>query len=140
MHEIRIGGETVDRLTLTIHGRQFPDSADYWDGNWLTCDVDVAVGAFQGAFGAVIRNEDFSRFLRELRPLYEQLVGRATLEALTGWLCLDFVGDGRGQIRVEGHLSDNCNTLNLRLDLDQSDLKPLIGRLEEIRLAYPVVG
>ena len=47
MNESRIGGKAAEFLALTIHGRQFQDSADYWDGNWLTCDVEVAVGAFR---------------------------------------------------------------------------------------------
>lgn len=33
-------------LAIWIHGRQFPDSKDYWDVNWL--NVTVRCGA-QGA-------------------------------------------------------------------------------------------
>jgi len=25
----------LEGLQIWIHGRQFPDAADYWDGNWL---------------------------------------------------------------------------------------------------------
>jgi hypothetical protein len=28
--DLRVAG-----LRVWIHGRQFPDSQDYWDGNWL---------------------------------------------------------------------------------------------------------
>ena len=88
MHQIRIGGEAAEFLALTIHRRRLPQSADYWDGNWLDCDVEVAVGAFHGAFGGMIRNEDLERFRSQLTRLHDELLGTATLEALEGWLCL----------------------------------------------------
>jgi len=32
--DLQVGG-----LQLWIHARQFPDSEDYWDGNWLMVTV-----------------------------------------------------------------------------------------------------
>jgi hypothetical protein len=143
MHEVRIGGEAAEFLSLAIHGREFTDSADYWDGNWLTCDVEVAAGAFRGAFGRTIRNEDLERFRCRLVQLYEELSGTATLETLEGWLCLDVVGDGRGHLEAKGLLCDDPvygHSLEFRLYLDQTYLPALIRQLEEVCRAYPVIG
>jgi hypothetical protein len=143
MHEIRIGGETAEFLALAIRGRRLPDSADYWDGNWLNCDLEVAAGAFRGAFSSTIRNEDLERFRRQLTPLYEHLSGTATLEALEGWLCLDLSGDGRGHLEAKAQLCDqpvSGNSLEFRLYLDQTNLPALIRQLDEVCRAYPVIG
>jgi hypothetical protein len=43
-------------------------------------------------------------------------------------------------MQAEGQLSDNRNSLDFRLALDQTDLKAIIGQLEEICQAYPIVG
>jgi hypothetical protein len=139
MYHIRIG-EAAEFLSLTLHGRQFPDATDYWRANWLTCDVEVAVGAFRGSFGSVIRNEDLGRFLRGLKLLDEQSSGRATLEALDGWLCLDVVRDGRPRLHVDCQLSDGCNALEFHLTMDPTDLSKIVGSLQEICETYPVVG
>ena len=140
MHEIRIGVGTAEFLSLKLHGRQFPDATDYWYANWLTCDIQVAAGVFRGEFGMVIRNEDIGHFLIQLRPVYEKLSGSATLEGKEDWLCLDIVGDGRSDMKVEGRLCDNCNTLEFHLALDQTDLPAIIQRLEEICESYPIIG
>jgi hypothetical protein len=143
MHAIRIGGETAEFLVLTVHGRRLPDSADYWDGNWLNCDVEVAAGAFRGALGGTIRNEDLMRFRGELARLHDQLLGAATLEALEGWICLDLVGDGRGHLEAKGRVCDDPvrgNSLEFRLDLDQSHLPALTRQMDEACRAYPVIG
>src|SRR5437016_203711 len=107
MHNIRIGGETAECLALTVHGRQFPDSADFWDGNWLTCDVEVAVGAFRGAFGRTVRNEELEQFRRQLEQLYERLTGDAALQTLEDWIDLQVRGDGRGHFAVNCRLCDD---------------------------------
>jgi hypothetical protein len=143
MHEIRIGGEVAEFLSLAIHGRQRPESADYWDGNWLTCDVEVAAGAFRGAFGRTIRKEDLERFRHQLVRLYAELSGTAALEVLEGWIALDLVGDGRGHLEAKGQLCDDPvygNSLEFRLKLDQTYLPALIRQLNEACRAYPVIG
>lgn len=139
MHTFRIGGEVADFLLLSIRGRQFPEATDYWNANWLTCNVDACVGAFHGVFGAVIRNEDLGRFLRQLRPLFENSSGGAMLEAAE-WLSLDVVADGRSRVKAHVQLNDNCNALEFSLSLDRSELPAIIAQLEEICGAYPVAG
>jgi len=52
-------------------------------------------------------------------------------------------GDGRGHIEANGRLCDDQvrgNALEFRLDFDQTNLPPILGRITEICRAYPVVG
>lgn len=139
MHCIRIGCKEADFLSLKIRERQFPEATDYWNANWLTCDVEVNVGAFRSAFGAVLRNEDLTRFLRGLRRLDSQSSATATFEA-PEWLTLDLFADGESRIEGHGRIDDNCNHLEFRVNVDRSDLGPLIRELDEICTNYPIVS
>jgi hypothetical protein len=139
MHHIRIGREGAEFFSLSIRERRHPEATDYWNANWLTCDVEVSAGAFRGVFGAVIRNEDLGRLLRQLRPLYERASGTATLE-VSDWLCLDMFADDRNQIEVKCQVDDNRNSLECSLTLDRADLPAVIRQIEEASSAYPVIG
>jgi hypothetical protein len=140
---IRFGGDEADHLTLTVHGRSRPDSADYWDGNWLTCTAEIAVGAFQGCVDRLLRNEDVSRFHDRLAALYERLKGEALFETLEGWFDLRVIGDGRGHMEGRGQLRDDPahgNVLEFRLFFDQTAIPRLLAQLQVILEAFPVIG
>ena len=104
---IRFGGTDAEYLMLTVHGRNIPEAADYWDGNFLWCPAEVAAGAFRGSFSNLIRNEDLARFLPRLETLYERLDGVALFDTLDGWLDVQVVGVGRGHIEVRGQFIDD---------------------------------
>ncbi len=139
---IRFGGEDAEYLTLTVHGRSLPDSLDYWDGNWLACTAEVAVGAFRGSLDRLLRNEDISRFHDRLTELNERLTGEALFDTLDGWFDLRVIGDGRGHLEARGQLCDDPvhgNELEFRLFFDQTFLPPLLAQLRAVMEAYPVV-
>jgi hypothetical protein len=49
----------VDGFQLWVHGYQFPELTDYWDGNWLRVTAHCgAAGASVWVSGALIRNGD----------------------------------------------------------------------------------
>src|ERR1043166_7168902 len=49
----------LDEFQLWVHGYQFPDSSDYWDGNWLRITAHCAAsGASVWVSGALLRNTD----------------------------------------------------------------------------------
>ncbi len=140
---IRFGGEQAEHLTLTVHGRSLPHSSDYWDGNWLTCTAEVAVGAFRGSLNRLLRNEEVGRFLDRIVVLQERLLGETLFDTLEGWFDLRVVGDGRGHMEARGQLCDDPvrgNVLEFRLHLDQTYLPPLIAQLRSVLETFPVVG
>src|SRR5262245_11070086 len=95
---LRLGGEDAEYLTLKVHGRNTPGSADYWDGNWLSCTAEVSAGAFRGALRGLLRNDDLAGFLLRLEQLHRRLDAEARLDTLDGWLDVRLAGDGRGHI------------------------------------------
>jgi hypothetical protein len=61
---------------LWVHGRQFPESTDYWDSNWLRVTASCrAAGAHVWVSGALLRVPDLLRWAEETDALRE---GRAT--------------------------------------------------------------
>ncbi len=140
---IRFGGDEAEYLTLTVHGRSLANSVDYWDGNWLTCTAEVAVGAFQGSLNRLLRNEDISRFHRRVTALHERLTGEALFDTLENWLDLRLIGDSRGHIETRGQLCDDPvtgNVLEFRLFFDQTYLPRLMTQLRDVLAFFPVVG
>jgi hypothetical protein len=139
MHDIRIGSEGADFFRLSIRERQFPEAADYWNANFLVSDLEISAGAFRGAFGAVIRNEDLERFLRQLRLLYERASGGASLE-VSDWLSLDILAEGHSQMKVWCQVDDGHNNLEGRWAFERAGLLTIIEQIETVCSVYPVVA
>jgi hypothetical protein len=143
MHGIHIGGESSEFIELIVDRREHPDATDYWDGNWLSCDVTIAAGSFRGTVRGSLRSEDFRSLLEQIARLHERLSGSAEVRAMEEWLVLTLRGDGKGHIEAGGRVCDNVadgNSLCFRFVLDQSFLPAVIQQLTEACRAFPVVG
>jgi hypothetical protein len=138
-----LGGDAAEFLRVTVRHRERPACDDYWDGNWLKCDISVATGGFKGRVDAALRAEDFVGFLEQLRQLYESLKGRAEFATMEGWLSIEMIGDGRGHIVTTCELLDRPgigNRLKFKIGMDQTFLPPIIAGLEAITAKYPIRG
>jgi len=68
-------------LKIWIHGRQFPDATDFWDGNWLPVSVLCQYPSARVEFdGPIIHFGEIEGFLRGLEDLYKNLKGKSALE------------------------------------------------------------
>jgi hypothetical protein len=140
---VTLGAATSDRVVVKPLRRSYPGRADYWDGNWLACSIEVEVGGFHGRVDCDLRNEEFVRFRDGLRRLYNELTGEATFETMEGWLKIGIVGDGRGHLTATCELRDDPtfgNQLHYTLDFDQTLLPKVIESLDNIIDAFPVIG
>lgn len=75
---IVLGSPESDHLRLRVLRRTHADCADYWDGNWLSCLIEVRAGSFSGSrktSGAGLRGTR-GALTRSHRP--KALVQRAT--------------------------------------------------------------
>lgn len=144
MAGFHVGGTESDHVVVTILGRSHPTTTDYWDGNWVTSGVEAKAGSFAGRFTADLRVDELVAFRRQLVTLYEKLSGRASLASIERWLELDLDGDGRGHIAVSARLQESLGpwpaVLEFHLELDQTDLPPLIDQLREAEDAFPLLG
>jgi|SRR5215475_876485 len=143
-HEVLIGHDAGDHLSIRVLGRLHPDAADYWDGNWLVTPVEVVAGAFEGSVGASLRAEELRGFREAMQQLSRSLRGEALLESMETWLTLRVTAERSGHIAVSGKVADRPgigNELSFRIEgLDQSYLPPIISALEEVETFFPVIG
>jgi hypothetical protein len=73
-------------LTITASRGSNPGSEDFWDGNWISATIDVAVGGFRGRVSGNLRNEEFVRFRDQIRMIYESLRGQAHFRTMEDWI------------------------------------------------------
>ena len=143
---LRITDAFGDYVTLEVRGRQFPQSDDFWDGNWLDTPLTIHVGSFDAQVSSTLRTNELLKFKEELEAVYRDNAGTAVLSTMEGWLLIEVVADGLGHLQVTGHLRDEVgggygNDLNFELrGLDQTWLPPVLASLEEVLATYPVVG
>ena len=143
-HAIRFVGDAGNYLTLTVHGRNTPGAANYWDGNFLWCTAEVAAGAFRGSADNVLRNEDLARFLARLADVIARPDGggAATLEAPDGWLVADLARSADG-FEVRGTLCDapaGGNALEFCFAAGAGLPAALAAQVRATLGAFPVVG
>lgn len=67
---------TISGLKVWVHGREYENSDDYWDGNWLRVTANCAE---KGAFATTLKGNAISRArgsVSSSRPLVRLLRGR----------------------------------------------------------------
>jgi hypothetical protein len=135
------GHSEQERIEVDVHGYERPASGEYWDDNWLRVGIRVQAGGFRGKVAATIITSELTKFLAELRPLFETLSGSAEFATMEGQLGLKLAGDGKGHIDLRGEVADQPgvgNRLHFTLQFDQSQLGASIRELERVTLQFPV--
>src|SRR5258706_15894151 len=95
---ILIGSEESDHLLIEPTRREWPETADYWDGNWLYALVRIRTGAFRAENEAQLRTDELTAFGPRLAMLYECPSGTATFETMDNWVRIAITGEGRGRL------------------------------------------
>ena len=141
--ELLIGDAGGQHVLFTVLGRKHPGLFDYWDGNWLACEVKVAAGAFRAAFRADLRAEELQAFRDQADALVQSVEGVATFSTMEGQLALTIGGDIKGRVSVKGEARDmpaGDNLLQFAFEIDQTYLKEICRSLDAVVSAFPVVG
>ena len=102
--------------------------------------IEISAGAFRGEYLSDLDCWAFSCFARELRDLHKVLLGTATFTTIERQLELSFVGDGLEHIQVQAEAMDYTGTGNkliFRLEVDQTELLPLLRDLDAVVATYP---
>lgn len=141
--DLLIGDAGGQHVLFTVLGRKHPGLFDYWDGNWLACEVKIAAGAFRAAFRADLRAEELQAFRDQIDALVQSVEGMASFSTMEGQVALTIGGDIKGQVSVRGEARDmpaGDNLLQFAFELDQTYLKAICLSLDAIVSAFPVVG
>jgi hypothetical protein len=141
--ELLIGSLESEFLRMRPKMRLHPNSNDYWDGNWLNTEIELAAGAFRGRYFACLRVDELIRFRDQLTVLYDTLDGHAEFQSIESWLAIRVKGDGLGHFVVDVEARDDAGTgnrLNFSLSFDQTRIPEIIDRLHRITERFPSVG
>jgi hypothetical protein len=142
-YEVRIG-TPLEGVLIQVLKRQFPDSMDWEDGNWLDSPIDIDLGRFRGSLPAQLRVDELQAFRVALESVSRTLTGEATLESMNGWLKLSMKCEPTGGLTVAGIADDSPGIGNkLRFTIggmDQSFLPEIIDQLRSIEDAFPLRG
>jgi hypothetical protein len=137
---VTLGGSPTGQLTLRPVRREYPD-ASAPDVNWIFTRVTVAAGAFRGEVDALMYIDDFVRFRDAVRPLYDDLGGKALFATPEEWVRIEVEGDGRGHFTARCVVRDqpgSGNHLTFELELDQTELPAILQALDAICESFPV--
>lgn len=128
-------------LRVWVHGRQFPDATDYWDGNWLRVTACCTYPESSvRVHGSIIHLGEVVGLQRGLERLYETLTGRAELVCIEPNLHVDLEAETGGHIRVvisitPDHLSEKHTFSD---NFDQTFLPPITAACSRILERFPV--
>ena len=134
---------TFSGFKVWISGRQFPQSSDYWDGNWLLVTAFCeSPGAQVWTQGPIIHLSEIEHWLKGLKELISTVRGEAELACMEPELGAKVTLDklGRGSLAVcitPDHLNEHHA---FTFDADQSFLPGVIRNLENILDKYPIKG
>ena len=127
---------------LWVHGREFPDSNDSWDGNFLRVTSHcIGAGGSASASGPILDTVGVYRFREQLAALQAALQGEAVLDSVEPNLVVRLSASDRlGHIALrveitEGHLSEGHW---FEAELDQSYLPGVLRQCDAILAEYPV--
>jgi len=141
MKSVAFGAKEHERVELTVLSYERQASGEYYDDNWLACQVRVRVGAFTGKFGASLLTFELAKLLADLKRLHSDLQGKVTFKPLEEQLVVAFSCDSLGHIQMDGSAMDEAGVgheLKFRMSFDQTYLAQSLQQLEEVLRAFPV--
>ena len=130
-------------LKLWVHGYQFRDVDDYWDGNWLNatavCSENGATVLVRGAF---IRTNEIQDWRYGVDKLLASLEGEAKLECMEPEIAVTLRAKSSGAVEMEVQITPDQLAQEHRFTfaIDQSYLKPLSSQCVRLLNAFPVRG
>ena len=131
-------------LRLWIHGRQFPDSTDYWDGNWLrvTAYCNYPDSVVQIRNEPCVRLDELAGLLEGCERMYSTLSGKAELQCMEPYLSVELTASSNGHIGVKLAVTPNhvAETHVYEDEMDQSYLPAIMHSCQAILVKYPIRG
>ncbi len=128
-------------FVLWIHGRQFPDAADYWDGNWLNVTAHCgAKGAEVSVSGNIVHLSEIHQWMTETQALYDTLTGTAALACMEPEISITLKAETRGHISMIVEITPDhlLQQHRFEFDIDQSHLPALLAQGRQVLTQFPL--
>lgn len=136
-----LGEET--NIEIDVLHRNYPNSSDYWDRNWVSSKLKIEIPGYTVSFVADLRTDELSDFVNKLKIMNKNMKGKAILNNLDGYLEIEGEMNKLGQIIWTAETCYPAGygaVLNFEFDSDQSYLETIIKELDDILVAFPVLG
>jgi hypothetical protein len=130
-------------LKLWVHGYQYRDVSDYWDGNWLNataiCSENGATVLVRGAF---IRTNEINNWQLAVAKLSAGLKGEAKLEFMEPEIAVTLNAKTLGAVEMKVQITPDHLTQEHQFTfaIDQSYLEPLSSQCARLLSAFPIRG
>jgi hypothetical protein len=129
---------------LWIHGREFPNSGDYYDGNWLRVTAHCgAQGADVWTNGSLLMSTDIYGFGADCEKLLNHEGDNAVLNPIEPGLKVSLGrSDSLGHFLAVINITPDHMTQEHRFEfeIDQTFVSNLIGQCQRIVKTFPVRG
>ena len=128
-------------ISITVHKREFPESKDFWDGNWLHVTIiykdDHTTVKVHGPY---LHLTELSKFLKDCERLDKTLHGNAVLDPMEPNLKIELKAKKRGNIQMMTSITPNVLTQKHEIldEIDQSYLPDFITNLRQVLDEYPI--
>lgn len=136
-----IGDETT--IEVDVLNRNYPNSSDYWDANWVTSKINIKIPGYLVSYDADLRTDELRDFAKEIKLMSKLLKGKATLKNLDNYLQIECEMNKTGKIIW---IAETCYpagdgaVLKFEFESDQSFLADLIKEMENVLSTFPVIG
>jgi hypothetical protein len=137
----KIAGQGAS-ITVNIITRESPVMKNVYSGNWLTCEVELAVTPVTGRFKASYTTQAFFKFWTGLNMILSSSKGEAVCGSDEDPLQMTVSIDptGRGLIKGTTRLHDRSYpTVSFSFESDPSALNKTCKELEAVITQFPII-
>jgi len=131
----------VSMLRFWIHGREFPDSIDFWDGNWVNITVHCSTqGAEVWGNGPILHLSELQKWMEDCERIQTTLSGSAELKCMEPHLHIQMKINKTGHIDTIVSLTPDHlhQTHKFEFLIDQSYLPDIIRDCREVLIRLPL--
>jgi hypothetical protein len=138
----------ISGLQVWIHGREFPESTDFWDGNWLNVTAHCGKGESNiRVTGPLIHVPELAQFKADLEIFSIALQGKVELQTMEPNLKVELVQattrrDESLNYEIEMRVNITPNqifeTHEFIFGIDKNQVTSCIFQLQEILKKYQI--
>ena len=74
------------KVEIDDFARKYPNSSDYWEGNWVISNVKVKIPGYDVNFIESLRTDEIRGFVIDLKSMKRHLTGKAILKSLESFI------------------------------------------------------
>lgn len=138
---MKISGTTGEQLEISILRRSNPKSLDYWDANWLECEIKIIVSNFNSIYGTNLRVEELQKFYADLIKLQKGIENEALFITIEEGLYLECKIKRNGILEITGKATNEVgNNLSFSVQTDFTSLDTFINEMKAALEIYPLKG